>query len=276
MLSQQELLQETFSDVMRGIGAAAKVVAPGLVNNLNAVAAPFKAFSEKQPVAALKKAMKERYYAVFNLKSIKYDSPKTLPKDKAGLVRVTIPFTAERFKKVEAITPGSPGGIEGGLELPEQYNAILTRTPEGTYDVEIKDQSNNTVQGLKDKEVSTKKDWNQLYSQSGLGSTPTVKEIARWISSSIKNYGKEGIKELYADELSNNKPPSPLTFTSFLKDFLNKAPDVQIDANDILKIRKLLKQEQLIKENTKTQKSQLNFLLDSYNMRYEISINKGN
>jgi len=276
MLSQQELLQETFSDVMRGIGATAKAMAPGLVSKFNAVAEPFRAFGERQPLSALKKQMKEEFYNVFNLKTIKYQSPKTLPKDRSGLVRIVIPFTAERFKKVAAVTPGSPGGVEGGLEAIEQYNAILTRKPDGTFSVEIKDQSNNTVQGLKGKEVDTKKDWNELYSQSGLGSTPTVKEIARWISSTIKNYGKEGIKELYADELPSIAIPTILTLTSFLKDFLSKAPDDQIDANDILKIRKLLKQEQLIKETTRTQKSQLNFLIDSYNMRYEVSINKGN
>lgn len=277
MLSQQELLQETFSDVMRGIGAAAKTIAPGLVSNFNAVAAPFKAFGERQPLSALKKQMKENFYKVFNLKTVKYQSPKTLPKDRSGLVRIVIPFTAERFKTVAAVTPGSPAGIEGGLEAPEQYNAILTRTPDDTYDVEIRDQSNNEVQGLKGKEVSTKKDWDQLYTSSGLGPTPTVKELGKWITAAIKNYGEEGIKELYADELGGISPSGKVyTMTSFLSDRLGKDRDKAVTPEDIQTIRGILKQEQIIKENSRTQKSQLNFLIDSYNMRYEVSINKGN
>jgi hypothetical protein len=277
MVSQQELLQETFGDIMRGIGAAAKAVAPGLVQKFDAVAEPFKAFGERQPTTALKKELKDKFYRVFNLKTIKLQSPKTLPKDKSGLVRIVIPFTAERFKAVSAVTPGSPAGIEGGFEQAEQYNAILTRKPDGTYGVEIRDQSNVEVVGEKGKEVSTKKDWDQLYTSSGLGPTPPVKALARWITATIKNYGEEGVKELYADELGGAKPSSNLyTLTSFLVDYLGKRSDEQVDADNIKKVRELLKQEQIIKESVRAQKSQLNFLLDSYNMRYEVSINKGN
>lgn len=278
MVSQKELLQETFADVMRGIGAAAKTMAPGLVSAYADVMKPLDSFKERQPLRALKTKIKEEYYNAFDRRTIKYSKPTNLPKDKDGLNRIQIQFTAERIEGVTAVSPGQPGGIQGGVKAIETFNAILTRKPDGTFDIAIVDESNQPVRGVKEKPESNKKSWNQLYSASGLGPAPTVKQLAKWITSSVKNYGSDGIKELFKDELgvrTFNKN-DVLTMTTFLTRFLRKSAGVPVNAQNLQRVKQLLIDDQVVTENRKINKSQLNFLIDSYNMRYEVSINKGN
>lgn len=288
MLSQQELLQETFSDVMRGIGAAAKVMAPGLVSNFNAVAAPFKAFKSKQPVAVLKEALKTTYFNTFDNKTVKIGKPVPLQGDKSGMSRISIPFTATRIKAVSANKPVGTG-VQGGTVGPESYTAILTRSRkgvEGEYSVEIRDNNNRIVSGEKQKREKNVPSWDQEYEDADLPQNPSINDIEGWIESIIWLKGRI-LSSLYK---SNNltATQSRETLGDFMWQYLNNKVGLPVpvqqpndpleeplSAQQVNALKQIFVQRRMFTEN-KAQKSQLNFLIDSYNMRYEVSINKGN
>jgi hypothetical protein len=278
-ISQRELLNESFADIVRGIGAAAKVMATGLVQSYQAVYEPIKAFRSKQPVGALKEALKTTYFNTFDYKTVRIGKTAPLPNDRSGASRISIKFTAKRIK---GISRGNTN-LEGGYDGPNEYTAILTRDKKGVggeYRVEIRDQNNNVIAGESDKENKIgKKDWDTLYSSSNLGSTPTVRALAQWIGSTIKRYKENELLELYQYEIVANNPgfpiPSNPTLTQFLVDYLNGPTSTDpVNSADVTKIKDLLKREQLISESNN--KSQLNFLKNSYNLVYEVSVNKGN
>jgi len=287
MLSQQELLQETFSDVMRGIGAAAKVVAPGLVNNFNAVAAPFKAFKSKQPADVLKEALKTTYFNTFDNKTVKIGKPVPLQGDKSGMSRISIPFTATRIKAVSA-NKSVGTGVQGGTVGPESYTAILTRSKkgvEGEYSIEIRDKNNRIISGEKQKREKNVPSWDQEYEDADLPQNPSINDIEGWIESIIWLKGRI-LNSLYRS--NSIAVPQKETLGDFMLQYLNNkgalAVTVQpnndpleapLNAQQVDALKQVFIQRRIFTEN-KAQKSQLNFLIDSYNMRYEVSINKGN
>jgi len=55
----------------------------------------------------------------------------------------------------------------------------------------------------------------------------------------------------------------------------NDPLEAPLNAQQVDALKQVFIQRRIFTEN-KAQKSQLNFLIDSYNMRYEVSINKGN
>lgn len=269
MVSQRELLQETFADVVRGIGAAAKVMAPGLVSSFQAVAEPFKAFRSKQPTAVLKEALKTTYFNTFDYKTVKIGKPQPLPNDRSGTSRISIKFTAERIKGVSS---GS-GDLVGGYDGPNEYTAILTRDKKGVggeYRIEIRDKNNKTIAGEKDKKTKYKPSWSDEYEGADFQTNPTVEDLADWFTYNVRSFTKQQINSLFPG-------------ASSLEDGLRKKLLIQtgtpLTDPQINDIKNFFIQKRIVTENhkyNKQQLSQLNFLKNSYNLVYEVSINKGN
>lgn len=124
-LSQLELMNETFSDIMRGLGSAIKVgaeaIAPEIIDPAKKLAAPAinatKAFRSHQPKIFAMKELKDNYFQKFNPKTIKLGKPST-----GGLVNsneTVIPFEAEPYDKSGVLMPRS------------RYVAHVLRGPKG-------------------------------------------------------------------------------------------------------------------------------------------------
>jgi hypothetical protein len=288
MVSQQELLQETFGDIMRGIGAAAKAVAPGLVQKFDAVAEPFKAFKSKQPVAVLKEALRTTYFNTFDNKTVKIGKPVPLQGDKSGMSRISIPFTATRIKGVSSNKPVGTG-VQGGTVGPDTYTAVLTRSKKGVggeYSVEIRDQNNRVIAGEKQKREKNVPSWDQEYEEGELPPNPSINDIEAWIEGITWVKGRI-LNSLYRILPNNTTPVRSQTLGSFMLSYLDsKGLPVQaqpptdpqeepLTPQQVDALKQIFVQRRVFTEN-KAQKSQLNFLIDSYNMRYEVSINKGN
>lgn len=264
MVSQRELIQETFADVVRGIGAMAKTMAPGLVNAYKDVYAPIKTFRSKQPVYALREKLKTEYFNTFDYKSVKIGKPTTLPNDPQGGSRISIPFTAKRIKKVSIQKSIGTGTLQGGTENEQLYTAILTRSKKGVdgeYNVEIRNSKNNVIQPNQNNLTQSKinqKTWDE-------------------IKASIRTYSKFN-KNIVLREIAANTKFSLQTLKNDYE--LNIAIDKDI-ANGKVKLPETLKylkskyiaNKKIIESYKPTQ---LQLIENSYNMRYEVSIDKGN
>lgn len=279
MVSQKELLQETFADIMRGIGAAAKTVAPGLVSAYADVAAPFKAFGSKQPTSVLKEKLKTEYFNTFDYKSIKIGKPVTLPNDPQGGSRISIPFTAKRIKGV-TVQPSLYGTdeLQGGTEGEQTYTAILTRDKKGVdgeYRVEVRDSQNRTISGTKDKNQKQRPSWKDAFDNEDFTSPISIQDLANWIEDTVYLKDRRLIQLYSTNNLTSASQPTILDFiTQILPSVAN--PN-NLTADEINNIKRIFINSKVFNEQIyKNKKSQLNFLIDSYNMRYEVSINKGN
>lgn len=288
MVSQKELLQETFADIMRGIGAAAKTMAPGLVNAYKDVYAPIKTFRSKQPGYALREKLKTEYFNTFDYKSVKIGKPTTLPNDPQGGSRISIPFTAQRIKGVTQQQPQG-SGLQGGTEADQTYTAILTRDKggvDGEYRVEVRDSQNRVINpGTKDKKQKQRPSWKDAFDDEDFTAPISVQDLANWIEDTV--YLKERrLQQLHSTNnipILSNKP----TILSFLYGILlNTTAGIpagspggvdNLTSNQINQVKDIFVKSKVFNEQAyKNKKSQLNFLIDSYNMRYEVSINKGN
>lgn len=294
MVSQQELLQETFGDIMRGIGAAAKAVAPGLVQKFDAVAEPFKAFSANQPKAVFMNAIETEFFRTFDRRTVKIISVKTLAGDKPGSnSRIEIKFTAQRFKGISQQSPvGTGAGVQGGLAPAEEYSAILTRSEAGVrgssvYNVEIRDKYNNRIQGSKDKKEKQRPSWRQAFDDEDWTDPANISigEFAAWLYDNIGyNALKYGRLNTIANELKVKlKSTKDTNITNLILAYvkIQRGSRATVTENTLLDpgteipaLKAAFIKSKIFTEQTK--KSQLNFLIDSYNMRYEVSINKGN
>jgi len=297
MVSQKELLQETFADIMRGIGAAAKTMAPGLVSAYADVAAPFKAFGSKQPVMFLRKKLKTDYFNTFDYKSVRIGKPVTLPNDPQGGSRISVPFTAKRIKGISTSQQPSLSGstsqqpsLSGGVDAEQTYTAILTRSEkgiDGEYSVEIRDSQNRTISGTKDKNQKQRPSWKDAFDNEDFTSPISIQDLANWIEDTV--YLKDRrLEQLYTtNQIPSPTAPNKRTILDFITQILSpnvqpplSSPQVNLSnltADQINNIKRIFINSKVFNEQIyKNKKSQLNFLIDSYNMRYEVSINKGN
>lgn len=281
-LSQNELLNEGFGDIVRGIGkasiAAAKGIAPGLVDKAAAVAKPFvdtaKAFSSMQPKAVLKEKLKTEYFNTFDYKSATNFKEAKLPNDSDGSSRVSITFTAKRIKGVSQLQPAG-SGLQGGEGNAETYTAILTRSQKGVggeYQVEIRDSQNKIIRGTKDKDQKQRTSWDDAFESEDFTLPIKGQDLANWISDTV--YLKAArLNSLFST--SNLPPLSSPTIEDFIKLRTSKELDVDLDPNDIFLVKKAFVRAKIFNEQIKkTGKSQLNFLIDSYNVVYELPKHK--
>ena len=278
-LSQNELLDEGFGDIVRGIGkasiAAAKGIAPGLVDKAVAVAKPFidtaKAFSSMQPKDVLKEKLKTEYFNTFDYKSATNFKEAKLPNDTKGSSRVSITFTAKRIKGVSQLQPAGTG-LQGGQGDEETYTAILTRSQKGVggeYQVEIRDSQNKIIRGTKDKSQKTRPSWSDAFEAEDFTQPITGQDLANWISDTVY------LKSARLQSLYSTSSLTPLSSSS-VEDFIVQLTGKNLaDDADIDKIKAAFVRAKIFNEQIKmTGKSQLNFLIDSYNMIYELPKHK--
>ena len=279
-LSQNELLDEGFGDIVRGIGkasiAAAKGIAPGLVDKAVAVAKPFidtaKAFSSMQPKAVLKEKLKTEYFNTFDYKSATNFKEAKLPNDTKGSSRVSITFTAKRIKGVSQLQPAGTG-LQGGQGDEETYTAILTRSQKGVggeYQVEIRDSQNKIIRGTKDKTQKQRPSWSDAFEDEDFTQPITGRDLANWISDTVY------LKPARLNSLYSTSSITPLSSPSSVEDFIVQLTGKTLaDDADIDKIKAAFVRAKIFNEQIKmTGKSQLNFLIDSYNMIYELPKHK--
>jgi hypothetical protein len=279
-LSQNELLDEGFGDIVRGIGkasiAAAKGIAPGLVDKAVAVAKPFidtaKAFSSMQPKAVLKEKLKTEYFNTFDYKSATNFKEAKLPNDTKGSSRVSITFTAKRIKGVSQLQPAGTG-LQGGQGDEETYTAILTRSQKGVggeYQVEIRDSQNKIIRGTKDKTQKQRPSWSDAFEDEDFTQPITGRDLANWISDTVY------LKSARLNSLYSTSSITPLSSPSSVEDFIVQLTGKTLaDDADIDKIKAAFVRAKIFNEQIKmTGKSQLNFLIDSYNMIYELPKHK--
>ena len=279
-LSQNELLDEGFGDIVRGIGkasiAAAKGIAPGLVDKAVAVAKPFidtaKAFSSMQPKAVLKEKLKTEYFNTFDYKSATNFKEAKLPNDTKGSSRVSITFTAKRIKGVSQLQPAGTG-LQGGQGDEETYTAILTRSQKGVggeYQVEIRDPQNKIIRGTKDKTQKQRPSWSDAFEDEDFTQPITGRDLANWISDTVY------LKPARLNSLYSTSSITPLSSPSSVEDFIVQLTGKTLaDDADIDKIKAAFVRAKIFNEQIKmTGKSQLNFLIDSYNMIYELPKHK--
>lgn len=288
-LSQNELLDESFGDIMRGIGkasiAAAKSIAPGLVDKAMAVAKPFvdtaKAFSSMQPKAVLKEKLKTEYFNTFDYKSATNFKEAKLPNDPDGGSRVSITFTAKRIKGVSQLQPAG-SGLQGGQGNAETYTAILTRSQKGVggeYQVEIRDSQNKIIRGTKDKTQKQRTSWADAFEEEDFTSPIRGQDLANWISDTVGYLRSARLQSLYSTSASQGYTATHTASSASVEDLIAQITGRVItdtfDPADIDKVKKVFVSAKMFNEQIKmTGKSQLNFLIDSYNMIYELPKHK--
>lgn len=261
------------SDIGRGVAAAfmKTPVGRGLKNDLEPILSPVQAFNKQQPLGALKTALKDQYYRTFDFKSIKYGKEQKLPGDQDYDNRVAIPFEAKLVRPISSSrgSSGPTGSVVGGLDQGE-FVAVLGRNRKsafgltgetGIYELII-------VQASDGKTISPDK-----AASSSSRSKITSKEW-RGITDTVKNYRipdskYKDVVKLIAAELGRR--PDSLTSNTKLVDAIKN--DLKAVKYDLPDTEKELKIQSLL-ESTKI--SQLQLLESSYNLRYELPINKGN
>ena len=146
-ISQRELVEEGFGDVVRGGARAfmATKIGQAIKSDLQPISDVVSAFRGQQPKQVLKDKLKSEFYNTFNYNTVKIGKEKKLPDDNKGNSRIAIEFTANLIKRVSL---SGAGDLQGGEKDPETYTAILTRTrkgPAGEYSLVVVDSSNKRV-----------------------------------------------------------------------------------------------------------------------------------
>lgn len=262
--SQRQLVNEAFSDVMRGIGSALKQtnIGQAFLSDIAPITKFAKAFNKQQPAAVLKHELKNRYFRTFDYKSVKIGKATKLPGDAKKDNRVSIPFSAMLIKKVSK--DQSTGNITGGKLPVEKFTAVLSRDKkslDGNYQLEIiKDATGNVIgadQGSSKSSSSkiSQKIWTDILADVGKLRTFNVDEVLKLIALST-GYTVKDLKDYDNKRLANT---------------INQ--DVTSNKRDLQNTTKYLKTQQLLEKN---QQTQLQLIESSYNLIHELSINKSN
>jgi hypothetical protein len=303
--SQRQLVEEGFGDIVRGAARAfmTSKLGQAIKSDLQPFSDMASAFRGQQPKQVLKDALKTEYYNTFNLNTVKIGKEKKLQGDSAGNSRVAIEFTAKRIRGVNV--PNAPGELEGGegntdtakKGEAEQYTAILTRTKKGSsgdYTLEIRDSSNRIIRGTKDKKQREKVSWGEEFADADWPnpSNISVSDLAAWIEDAAGSAltkprrialarafgattsGSPSIEDILTDPATSARLSisPPLSSTSVLTQ-----PQIQEIKNIFIQQRVFVESVVVIKRETKNNKpTQLQLLESSYNLRYELPINKGN
>ena len=263
-VSQRQLINEAFGDVMRGIGAALKQTKIGqaVAADLAPIRNFSKAFKSQQPASVLKEELKNRYFRTFDYKSVKLGKETKLPGDAKKDNRVSIPFKAMLIKKVSK--DQSTGNITGGKLPEENFTAVLSRDKkslDGSYQLEIiKDATGNIVeadQGSSKRSSSkmSKKTWTDILANVKKLQNFTVDEVLQIIAVNT-GYTVKDLKDYDNKRLANT---------------INQ--DVTGNKRDLRSTTQYLKTQQLLEKNKQTQ---LQLIESSYNLIHELQINKGN
>ncbi len=312
-LSQQELLTEGFLDIVRQaavkaggaiVGAAKNVGKDFLTMNPNANLFASAASGAKEGFAKantlygrLKKALKDEYYNTFNYNTVKFGKTKRLQGDSSGNSRMAVEFTAKRIRGVNV--PSAPGTLQGGegsadpskAGQAEQYTAIFTRTKKGSggeYLLEIRDSSNRVIRGTKDKKQREKISWGEEFATADWPnpSNITVADLAAWIEDAV-GYGvltrprRAALANAFGitgsngtqtvEQILTNPNATPIILGSQGPPLTSTTPLTQ---QQIETIKRQFIQLRIFTESHK--KTQLQLLESSYNLIYELPINKGN
>jgi hypothetical protein len=295
--SQRELIQEGFGDIVRGAARAfmSSKLGQAIKSDLQPFSDMASAFRGQQPKQVLKDALKTEYYNTFNLNTVKIGKEKKLQGDSAGNSRVAIEFTAKRIKGVNvASAPGTLQGGEGSSDptkagQDEQYTAILTRTKKGAsgdYTLEIRDSSNRVIRGTKDKKQREKVSWGEEFADADWPnpSDISVSDLAAWIEdaagSALTRPRRTALAREFGFTPSGN---GYIGIEDMLTTFLRRSSTDQVLRPEIENIRKVFIKQRIFAESTSSintgknnKPTQLQLLESSYNLRYELPINKGN
>jgi hypothetical protein len=296
--SQRQLVEEGFGDIVRGAARAfmTSKLGQAIKSDLQPFSDMASAFRGQQPKQVLKDALKTEYYNTFNLNTVKIGKEKKLQGDSAGNSRVAIEFTAKRIRGVNV--PNAPGELEGGEGSTdpskkgeaEQYTAILTRTKKGSsgdYTLEIRDSSNRIInKGTKDKKQREKVSWGEEFADADWPnpSNISVSDLAAWIEDAAGSALTKPRRIALAREFGASASGTDyIGVEDMLKAFLRRSPTTQVTEPERESIRKIFIKQRIFAESVaavNTSKSnkptQLQLLESSYNLRYELPINKGN
>jgi len=259
--SQRQLANEAFGDVMRGIGAALKQTKIGqaVAADLAPITNLKNAFSSQQPAAILKEKLKTDYFRTFDYKTVQIGKEVKLPNDDKHDNRVSIPFKARLIKSVSK--DPTTGKLVGGKEALEDFTAILSRDKKGlsgNYGVEvIQDSSGNVVETGK-RQAPNKidaKTWNDIITDVNALKSFKLDDVITVLTSNT-DYNAKNIKSYDGGNLKNNI-----------------ASDISAGDKNLTKTAQYMRSKVLLEKNKQTQ---LQLIESSYNLLYELSINKGN
>ena len=261
-VSQRQLINEAFGDVMRGIGAALKQTKIGqaIKQDLAPIRDFRKAFKDQQPAAVLKEKLKTDYFKIFDYKTVQIGKETKLPNDGKHDNRVSIPFKARLIKSVSK--DPTTGKLVGGKEALEDFTAILSRDKKGlsgNYGVEVIQDSSGNVVGTGKREEPDKIDaetWNEIITDiqaltTNFNLNDVMNVLTRHTGYTVKN-----ISNYDGGNLKNNI-----------------ASDISAGDKNLTKTARYMRSKVLLEKHKQTQ---LQLIESSYNLIHELQINKGN
>lgn len=272
--SQRELIEEGFGDIVRGAASAfmQSRIGQAIKRDLQPFTDIKKAFSQQSPKGTLQYELKNRYYRTFDYKSIQLGKEQKLPGDEKHDNRVSIPFTAKRLRGISGST--STGGLSGGKDDQEQFTAILSRNRKGVsginsegevgiYELEVvRDATGRRIEpdtrSTRDKTSRVgQKVWDKIKAEVAKGRLDRDTVLT-----ALSKYTSQSYDELE----KNDRLKAEIDKDVAASDPKLKATLAHYKSNNLA--------DSTIKESFHV--TQLQLLESSYNLRYELPINKGN
>ena len=310
--SQKELLSEGFLDTVRKAAAATAGAALGAVKNVGkdilkmdpnanlfksistGAVSGFKqglTFPKDSPEGFVENELKTKWTNVFDYRSIKITKKEDAAPGANRSFKLTkvnrffVYFTANRFKQA--------GSVESG-----QYKAAINRGSDNKFVLEeIRDSANRIIRGAKETTQTSVISWKELYDEEPefqSGQPISVGDLAAWIESNA-NLRDRRVETLL--DAANNLPISAIgidytTQQKRINEIIGVVlartygraiatpagpPQWDIDnltPEQIKTVKDFFIRQRIFSESHK--KTQLQLLESSYNLRYELPINKGN
>ena len=276
------------SNIGRGVAAAfmKTPIGQGLKSDLEPFLEPTRAFNMQQPKGVLKIELKDRYYRTFDFNSIKYGKEQKLPGDENYDNRVAIPFSAKLVKPISAGTGGSVSGssgfwrrlfgstpppglgnIQGGL-VGDNFVAVLGRDKKSSFGL-------TSETGVYRLQIVQAQDGTNIPPDSDASRFDQKITSTEWrgittdVTSERPVNNEKGLKFVLQNisYYAGKRLDSNNTLKDAIRDDL-KASDYNLpETYKVLKTQRLAESKKI---------SQLQLLESSYNLRYELPINKGN
>ncbi len=279
-ISQKDLINEGFLDIVRGVGAAAKKVAQTVApittgTILDIVSAPkalYSAFASKNPTSFLKEVLKTEYRNTFDPKSIKNVKEVKLKDEPSGTLgggaaRRTVTFNARRFNAISTRTAPGTGGV--GSE--ETFTAIMSADKSGNISLkEIRDSSNRVIRGEKESAKKAKPRWDDEYAAAEFTENPTVSELGEWVNSEIKTFRASDVQRLSGDKANDLYK----LIAYIAAGDANLDTNTQLTPDQIKKVKDFFIQKRIVECSQINTLQQLNFLYESLPYKNGISINE--
>ena len=270
--SQRQLVEEGFGDIVRG--AASAFMQSKLGQAIKQDLQPFtdikKAFDRQSPKATLQYELKNSFYRTFDYRSIQLGKEQKLSGDEKHDNRVSIPFTAKRMKGISGNT--TTGGLSGGKEGQEQFTAILSRNRKGVSGI-------NSDVGVYQLEVVRDATGKKIEPD-----TRSTRDTTSRVSQKVWDAIKAEVAKGNLDRATILTSLAKYTPKSY--DELEKNNNLKVEINKDIAARNSKLPATLayyksnnLADNTIVESfyvTQLQLLESSYNLRYELPINKGN